>query len=451
MESKETQVIVVGGGLSGLTAAAYLARAGKSVTLFEKASALGGRARTQECNSFLFNQGPHALYLGGEARKVLREFGVVPTGGKPRPKAQGYIGGELHEISATPLSFFRNKLLTRRGKIELLRFFSKALWLNPREYAHVTMQDWLNTEFRKPDSRTFIEALGRTVTYVNAPEYQSAGEFLAQLQIYARGNVLYMDGGWQTLADGMRRAAVEHGVEVVTGGSVESVCYDGARHIVKLASGAVHMADTVIVATDPSSASRLIEGGHNPTLRDWAASAVPVRAACLNLGLRRLPKPGNTFGLGLDTPLYMSVHSAYARLAPDGQVVIHLLKYLHPDVTTTPEQDERELEEMLDALQPGWREEVVARSFLPRMTVINAMSLAARGGLEGRPGPQVPGSPNLYMVGDWVGKQGSLLDAGLTSARTASQMVLAGAVIESRHISLKNRGAEQHEYLPTGS
>ncbi|MDQ3707627.1 MAG: NAD(P)/FAD-dependent oxidoreductase [Chloroflexota bacterium] len=451
MESKHTHVIVVGGGLSGLTTAAYLARAGKSVTLFEKASSLGGRARTQEVNGFRFNMGPHALYLGGEACKVLREFGVVPTGRKPRPKGCVYDGGELYPLPADGLSFFRSKVLSRAAKMELLGFFSKALLLKPQEYAHVTLRKWLDTEFRQPDARAFIEALARTITYTNAPEYQSVDEFLAQLKVYAKGNVLYMDGGWQTLVEGMRRAAVEQGVEIVTGGSVESVCYEEKRHVVKLANGSVRTADTVIVATDPSTAGKLIEGGQNTTLREWAAAAKPVRAACLNLGLRRLPEPGNRFGIGLDAPLYVSVHSDYARLAPEGQVMLHLIKYLHPDAQEQPQQDEQELEHLLDLMQPGWREEVVARSYLPRMTVINAMSLAANGGLEGRPGPEVPGIPNLYVVGDWVGKQGSLLDAALASARTAAQMVLAGAREESRHISPEVRRAQQPEYQLTGS
>ena len=38
----QSPVIIVGGGLSGLTAAVYLARAGHAVTLFEKASTPGG-------------------------------------------------------------------------------------------------------------------------------------------------------------------------------------------------------------------------------------------------------------------------------------------------------------------------------------------------------------------------------------------------------------------------
>jgi phytoene dehydrogenase-like protein len=53
--SARTDVIVVGGGLAGLAAAAYLARAGRSVTLFEQAAAVGGRARTRKQGAFSLN------------------------------------------------------------------------------------------------------------------------------------------------------------------------------------------------------------------------------------------------------------------------------------------------------------------------------------------------------------------------------------------------------------
>ena len=77
---EDAEVHVIGGGLGGLAAAALVARSGRSVVVHERRGRLGGRATTDERNGYRFNQGPHALYLGGEAMGVLRELGI-PTPG----------------------------------------------------------------------------------------------------------------------------------------------------------------------------------------------------------------------------------------------------------------------------------------------------------------------------------------------------------------------------------
>src|SRR5262249_3615300 len=58
--SVRSDVVIVGGGLAGLTAACYLARAGREVELLERASAIGGRAATRRKGDFSLNLGPHA-------------------------------------------------------------------------------------------------------------------------------------------------------------------------------------------------------------------------------------------------------------------------------------------------------------------------------------------------------------------------------------------------------
>jgi NADPH-dependent 2,4-dienoyl-CoA reductase/sulfur reductase-like enzyme len=59
---KTDEIVIVGGGLAGLTAAVTLARTGRRVTLLEKSEHLGGRAITEQKQGFAFNLGPHALY-----------------------------------------------------------------------------------------------------------------------------------------------------------------------------------------------------------------------------------------------------------------------------------------------------------------------------------------------------------------------------------------------------
>ena len=76
-------------------------------------------------------------------------------------------------------------------------------------------------------------------------------------------------------------------------------------------------------------------------------------------------------------------------------------------------------------VQPGWRETVVYRRFLPDMIVMNAMPLARLDGARGRPGPEVADVRGLFVAGDWVGSQGLLADASLASAKCAADLIAA--------------------------
>lgn len=61
--SKNKQVIVIGAGFSGLAAAALMAKAGHKVTLLEKNSGPGGRARMWEKDGFRFDMGPSWYWM----------------------------------------------------------------------------------------------------------------------------------------------------------------------------------------------------------------------------------------------------------------------------------------------------------------------------------------------------------------------------------------------------
>jgi phytoene dehydrogenase-like protein len=80
----QADVVVVGGGMAGLSSACYLARAGLSVTLFEKSANLGGRAASQNHDGYLFNRSIHAIYTGGATSAVLQDLGITYRYGIPK-------------------------------------------------------------------------------------------------------------------------------------------------------------------------------------------------------------------------------------------------------------------------------------------------------------------------------------------------------------------------------
>lgn len=69
-------VAIVGGGLAGLTASIYLAKAGRKVIVLEKSSRFGGRGMTVNKNGICMNLGAHALYRGGAAFLTFNELGL---------------------------------------------------------------------------------------------------------------------------------------------------------------------------------------------------------------------------------------------------------------------------------------------------------------------------------------------------------------------------------------
>jgi len=171
----------------------------------------------------------------------------------------------------------------------------------------------------------------------------------------------------------------------------------------------------VVLALPPAAVAALAPQADVP-------ARVPVRAACLDVALRRLPRARARFALGVDRPLYLSVHSAAARLAPDGAALVHLIRYLgHGEVG-----EAKELEDLLDLIQPGWREEAVHTRFLPDMIVSNALVLAHARGLAGRPDVDSLGVRDVVVAGDWVGPEGMLADAALASAARAARVLGEG-------------------------
>jgi phytoene dehydrogenase-like protein len=219
-------------------------------------------------------------------------------------------------------------------------------------------------------------------------------------------------------------------VTIRTGVKIESLIVDGGVAGIVTTVGEHIGADAVVLTTPPSVASALA-GASAHALADFARAAMPVRAACLDLALSRLPVPAARFALGIDAPLYFSVHSAVAKLAPARGALIHAAKYLAPD-DTAESSARAELEALVDLMQPGWRDAVVSARFLPKMTVVEAAPLAARGGLGGRPPVTVAELPGLYLAGDWVGDEGLLADASFASARKAATSCLARLALDGR-------------------
>lgn len=417
-------VLVVGGGVAGLVAAAFASRAGAKVLLLEGAPTFGGRAKTRVVAGYHFNQGAHALYRNGFLDGALQDLGVKVTGNPPDFGSGFFVeGSTLHRAPFSAAAIASTTLLDDAGKNELASLL-RRLVSDPLDVAPGTpLNAALAALSSSPRVRSVIATMVRLTSIVHAPAAADGRALLDQLRGALTRKALYLDGGWSTIVDGLQAVCLRLGVALRPGIRVDRVTQDSCWRAA-LSDGAVEAAQAAILAVNPAQAVAL-----HPGLEQASGLAEPVaaRVVCLDVGLSALPRPDALTALAVDRPLYLSVHSAVARLAPQGGALVHTMRYLEPAERVDRHGLKAELEGFLDLVQPGWRSLERARQFLPAMPAMSAIPLAAGGGLPGRPATAAGNAAGLFLAGDWIGSTGLLSDAAAQSGRSAGEAAAAFA------------------------
>jgi phytoene dehydrogenase-like protein len=400
-------VIVVGGGLSGLAAAATATRGGASTVVLE-AHPPGGRARTTERNGFVFNNGVHALFTGGPGMAVLKELEIRLRGAPPPLERYMLLAaGMQHVLPIGPGSLKQTTFFDTADKAQFGALAGRMAVVDPPSLQGLSIGDWLADQDLRPRVDAVVRALFRLSTYASDFDRFGADAALAQQQAAARSGVLYLDGGWAQL---VRSLSVS--LDVRTAAAVREVSGDATIAAVHTDDGTL-IAGAVIVAAGTPQAAQLIL----PADPGWGPVGDPVTAACLDAGVRGVPTPG--YVVGIDDPIYGTVQSPPARQSPTGTSVVGIIRYGARSAAADRPDLEAHLQEMgVDG------DSVVERRFLARMVVSGAMPIASTGGLAGRPSITATGVPRVFLAGDWVGPEGLLADAALASGHAAARAAL---------------------------
>lgn len=117
------RVIVCGAGLTGLTTAWHLKRAGADVTVVESSDAVGGVMRSTSTGGYLVEHGPNSCMLTSELASMVESLGLTPLLRPAAPEAQRrYIvrGGRPIVVPMSPGAMIRSPLFSMAGKLRVL-------------------------------------------------------------------------------------------------------------------------------------------------------------------------------------------------------------------------------------------------------------------------------------------------------------------------------------------
>jgi phytoene dehydrogenase-like protein len=365
--------MIVGAGLSGLTAAIEAAEGGWRVTVAEAHSRPGGRARSLAA-PFRANGGPHAIYVDGPWWVWLERRGLTPPIVEtPRyatvVRAAGQLGPWPSELS-------------------------KAIAALPAEApSQEPFRTWL---LRYVDAKTAEAIIGAAFipTFDHDPGRLSAAFAHQRLRRALAGGARYVAGGWSTLVDLLAERAVRLGAQIRTQTRVRAL-----------------PAGPTILATSLATA-RQLTGDSSLT---WPGA----RTATIDIGLRTDDGPGWFRVIDLDDRIYGARYSlADPTLAPPGHELIQIAAACTPRERRA--DAERRVQRLLDQTWPGWRTAVQWHRSAMRTHCTGALDLP---GTTWRDRPAINRGNNLTVATDQSAAPGLLAEVGITAAQLALQQL----------------------------
>lgn len=292
------KVVIIGSGMSGLTAGAYLARAGHSVTIYEQFPNPGGVTATVKQEGFGWDIGPLLLEgfaPGDKGRRILEELGVsdqVPSlqadRGLSMPefalwRPQEYAGPYWRRERLKELFPDESRALDRYYRFydRMIRLMSlgrqaetarglAAVWLKLRmllafqpvkKYVNWNGGQLMDAYFKSPLLKTFF--LGIVADFVTAPsEFPALGvpslhletAFDKRIPTYpgtksAQTAYTYILGGCQSLVEAVMGVVLANAGRVLTDMPVKRILIENNRATgVELADGRIENADLVLAS-----------------------------------------------------------------------------------------------------------------------------------------------------------------------------------------------------------
>lgn len=125
--SKSKSIAILGGGMTGLTAAYRLTRLGHRVRLFEQSGRLGGAIRSERTpEGWLIEAGPNSLQETPAVAAFIAELGLTPELVAAAPAAKNRFlvrSGQLVPLPLSPPAFLKSPLFSLGAKARVLTEF----------------------------------------------------------------------------------------------------------------------------------------------------------------------------------------------------------------------------------------------------------------------------------------------------------------------------------------
>ncbi len=423
----QKKVIVIGGGLAGLTAAAYLANKNYKVILLESSPKLGGRTYSffDKQTNTLIDNGQHIL-MGcyHETIKFISLVGAQNNFQYQERLEVNFVkeGFKIKSLKSFPLPYpfnliiglLRFDAIRFNDRMKLLKVFLKLPFISSEKFLNLSVSEWLNSEKQSVEIRNAfwkILAVGALNTNI---EKASAKMFIDILkQMFLTGNkssviVLPKFGLSETFVYKTQEFILQKNGEIKVSAGVDSlIVEDDEIKEIKSSDQSYSGFDFVISAIPAFALDRIIENNLDIALPEFEYSTI----LNIHIWIKENVLPIGFFGL-IDSPVHWVFN-----------------KGTHLNIVIS---DANELAAKSDAEVISIVKEEMQKYFLIRPELITdykiikekrATFIPSKDIIHKRP-DQKTKIKNLVLAGDWVDTGlPSTIESAVKSGRIAAEIV----------------------------
>ncbi|MGW2602278.1 NAD(P)/FAD-dependent oxidoreductase [Streptomyces klenkii] len=373
MQYQHPDVIVVGAGFTGLSAALELAELGHTVRLLERDPDIGGLAGSFTVGDRRLERFYHHWFASDEEMlRLCARLGIADLMEPHLTRTGMYYANSVYRLSK-PLDLLRFAPLPLLDRLRLGLLTVRAQRVRDwRLLEHRTAEEWLVSL----GGRRVYDVVWRPLLEGKFGDHAAeVGATWMWTKLHLRGGsrtrsgsetLYYLRGGSDALLTALRKRLADHGVDIRTDTAVRSVTTDGRRVTgVRTADGELHSSGQVLLTVAPALAAGMLEdqSDTHPSVPPLLRRLRRIRyLANLCLVLENNRPLSDTYWLNVNDPAFPYVGVIEHTNMDDparygGRHIAYLSKYLPADAELYRMDDAQVFEHSLPYLRrmfPGF-------------------------------------------------------------------------------------------------
>jgi 15-cis-phytoene desaturase len=429
----DVDVLVIGGGLAGLSVGALLTKQGFTCAVLEKLENPGGRTRVDERDGFVLDYGIHnCRYADQGAFGALFSKLGIPLQFLPIGKTRYFHDGRLGHFPEGILGILSSRIISTQAKFRLIPGMVKALTakLNPADYS-TSVAEWLKKENAfSPDVAELFRMFCATGLVCEDINRVSFGEFISFSKKYigARTRAGYPRGGWKNVIGRLIQITETHGV-VRTGVSCTRVQIENGMAMgVETPEGEMSGRCVVVALPLQEIDSVLDDGILNEDTRTLIRKLEPTCGITYQVCLsKKVAEPDGVIVTSDPPTMGIFTSNVEPSLAPRGK---QLGTWFYPMSTMQLldkgliNREKTRMRNLIGGMFPGIGNHIEFDRMIVHRMVDGVVPIVGQTWKE-RPGVSPTDVPNLFFAGDSIGVDGLGGDIAATSAVACAEAATA--------------------------